>query len=31
MVIDNILYESGSGESRTCMIPDDPVKVIVLD
>lgn len=31
MVIDNILYESGNSESRTCMIPDDPDKVIVPD
>ena len=31
MVIDNIWYESGSGVSRTYLIPEDPNKIIVLD
>ena len=29
MVIDNILYESWSGVSRTYLIPEDPDKVLV--
>ena len=31
MVIDNILHESGSGVSRTYLIPEDPDKVLVPD
>ena len=28
MLIDNILYESGSGVSRTYLIPEDPDKIL---
>ena len=31
MVIDNILHESGSGISRTYLIPNDPDKILVRD
>ena len=31
MVIDNIFYESGSGVSRTYLIPKDPDKILVPD
>ena len=31
MVIDNILHKSGSGVSRTYLIPEDPDKILVLD
>ena len=31
MVIDNILHESGSGVSRTYLIPEDPDKILVPD
>ena len=31
MLIDNILYESGSGVSRTYLIPEDPDKILVPD
>ena len=31
MVTDNILHESGSGVSRTYLIPEDPDKVLVPD
>ena len=31
MVTDNILHESGSGASRTCLIPEDPDKILVPD
>ena len=31
MVIDNILYESGSGVSRTYLTPEDPDKIFVPD
>ena len=31
MVINNILHESGSGVSRTYLIPEDPDKILVPD
>ena len=31
MVIDNILHESGSGVSRTYLIPEGPDKILVPD
>ena len=31
MVIDNILHETGSGVSRTYLIPEDPGRVLVPD
>ena len=31
MVIDNILHESRSSVSRTCLIPEDPDRILVPD